>query len=280
MNKKTKIGCSGALGAVLLLALLGSCDDDCPEGGTKTKKVPGPKVTVTATATATPKPPGSQIGEEITDAEEAAGRLGYRIDSHDASDKDADVEAGWKVCFEKVTLSKVGFGAVPDAAPCPDKDGGKIPWPTMPDLAHTGYNKAVSLLKKQKIDYELTIDSAYADETVDDYDVEDADGKGYTVCFQSLKSGKTVKGSPELTLHLVEGNACPAKKGTYKDPTLDPDYEAPETDDSSGGSGGSGGSDYDDSGSGGYEGDYDDSDQGGCPPGGCYNPCPPGGCTN
>ncbi|MEV6395400.1 PASTA domain-containing protein [Streptomyces sp. NPDC051907] len=249
------------MAVVLLLMLLSSCGDDCEDEAS----APG----VTVTVTATPSPAGSQVGKSVDSASERARQSGLSVAVHDASNQDEAPGGGWTVCFEKATLSKVDFAAVPDGAPCPEKDGWRIPWPEMPNVKGITYAEAVEKLGNAV--GHVAIAAAYEDEAAYDTDNEDGDYANWKVCFQSVKAGTALPYEPDVTLHTVEnGEACPSSKGLYKDPTNDPDYVDPddgrsEDDGSSGDSGSS-------------EEDYYPGDKGGCPPGGCYNPCPPGGC--
>ncbi|WP_405536409.1 hypothetical protein OG787_24640 [Streptomyces sp. NBC_00075] len=272
MNKREKVCFSAVavLAAVLLLLLLlGSCDD-CDDGTPTT----APKVTVTATVTATPSPAGSQIGKSVDGALERMKQTGLSVVVHDASDQDETPGADWTVCFEKATLTKVDFAAVPHGAPCPKKDGQRVPWPKMPKVIGVTYAEAVERLEGDA--GRVEIEAAYADEAAYDADNESGSYANWKVCFQSVKAGASLEDKPHVTLHAVEnGDGCPSSKGLYKEPTNDPLYVAPDvapdaglSEDDNSSSGGS------DSG----EDDYYPGDQGGCPPGGCYNPCPPGGC--
>lgn len=263
MNRGEKgwFGGVTVLAVVLLLLLLGSCGDDCED----VSSTPNAMVTVTAD----PSPAGSQVGKSIDIAVERARQAGLSVGIHDASDRDEAPRGDWTVCFEKATLSDVVFAAVPDEAPCPKKDGQRIPWPKMPNVKDTTYAKAV--VKLEDTVGEVALKAAYEDEAAYDTNNETGDYANWRVCFQSVKAGTALPHEPDVTLHAVEnGEACPSAKGLYKDPTNDPDYvdldDGSSEDDSSNGGSGSG------------EEDYYPGDKGGCPPGGCYNPCPPGGC--
>ncbi|MDX3578383.1 PASTA domain-containing protein [Streptomyces sp. FL07-04A] len=251
---------------LLLLLLLRSCGDDC-DG-----KVSASQVTVTVTAT--PDPAGSQIGKDVATAQRRAQQTGLNVATHDASDQDETPSGDWTVCFERATLSKVDFAAVPHGAPCPKRDGLSIPWLKMPNLKGTTYGKAVAKLRSGGSD--VFLGPAYADEYAGDMNNEAGQYAKWKVCFQSIRAGQPLKDKPQITLQAVKaGDACPSAKGTYKDPTNDPSYVPPDYSDSddrsSADDGSSGGSDS-------SEEDYYPGDKGGCPPGGCYNPCPPGGC--
>lgn len=263
MNRSEKVWFSGitVLAGVLLLLLLRSCGDDCDDVASTRK--------TTVTVTATPSPAGSQVGKSVDRALERVERTGLRAVVHDASDRNETPGGDWTVCFEKATLSKVDFAAVPDGAPCPKKDGQRIPWPKMPNVKGTTYAEAVEKLRDAV--GEVAIEAAYEDEAAYDTNNEAGDYANWKVCFQSVKAGTPLEHEPDVTLHAVgNGQACPSSKGLYQDPTNDPDYVDPadehsEDDGSSGDSGSS-------------EEDYYPGEKGGCPPGGCYNPCPPGGC--
>ncbi|MET9845306.1 PASTA domain-containing protein [Streptomyces ossamyceticus] len=269
-GKKRWLGMS-VLAVVLLLLLLRSCGEDCEE-----RAVATPRATVTATVTATPSPIGSQVGEPVGTALKQVKQTGLGVGVHDASEKHRTPGGDWTVCFEKVTLSKVEFAAVPPGAPCPSKDGKHIPWPKMPDVKGITYGKAVRILAEDA--GRVVLKAAYQDEDASDQDNGSGEYADWKICFQNVKAGRAFTYEPEIILHAVQkGEACPAVKGLYKDPTNDPDYIEPAPDPDYG----SGSSDDDWSttgGSGGDDNDYYPGDKGGCPPGGCYNPCPPGGC--
>jgi len=271
-GKKTGFGLSALAVVLLLLLLLGSCGEDCEDEQAAT-----PRATVTATVTATPSPIGSQIGESVDDVLKRVKQTGLRVGVHDASEHDETPSGNWMVCFEKATLSKVVFAAVPPGAPCPSKDGERIPWPKMPDVKGVTYGKAMQMLADAP--GSVVLDAAYRDEDAHDQDNESGYFADWKSCFQDIQAGRTLDSDSEITLHGVQkGDACPPTLGLYKDTSNDPDNDEPAPDSDS--DYGPGSSD-DDSNSG--ESDNDGSDyypgeKGGCPPGGCYNPCPPGGC--
>ncbi|MFF5366011.1 hypothetical protein [Streptomyces sp. NPDC013187] len=267
MNRREKglFGGMTVLAVVLLALLLRSCGDGCDDVAAT------PKTTVTITAT--PSSAGSQIGKSVDSALERARQTGLRVVVHDASDQDKTPGGDWTVCFEKATLSKVDFAAVPDGAPCPEKDGQRIPWPKMPDVKGTTYAEAVEKLGDAV--GAVVIKAAYEDEAASDTNNEVGDYAHWKVCFQSVRVGTRLDHEPDITLLAVqEGEACPSSKGLYKIPENDPDYVDPDYVDPGNGSSDDGSNG--DSGS--SEEDYYPGDKGGCPPGGCHNPCPPGGC--
>ncbi|MDK1346302.1 PASTA domain-containing protein [Streptomyces sp. 378] len=274
MNRGEKglFGGIAVLAVVLLLLLLGSCGDNCDDAAS----TPAAPVTITAT----PSPAGSQVGQSVDSALERVGQTGLSVAVHDASDRDENPGGDWTVCFEKATLSKVDFAAVPDGAPCPKKDGQRIPWPKMPNVQGSTYADAVEKLGDAV--GAVAIEAAYEDEAA--YDTNNGAGEyaNWKVCFQSVKAGTRLAQEPDVVLHAVEKDeTCPSSKGLYKNAENDPDYrdrEYAEPDDGTSagdGSSANGGSSGD---SGSSEEDYSPGDKGGCPPGGCYNPCPPGGC--
>lgn len=250
------------LGVAVVFFLVHSCTKKCGTGGQVPTSAP-------VTITAQPSAPGSQIGHTVASARQQVARTGLRVDVHDASGENYTPEDDWRVCFEKVTLSKVAFAAVPDGAPCPSKDGRPLPWPKMPDVRSLTYADAVQQLKGKVAGVRL--EAAYADDEASDIDNDSGVYAQWWVCFQSTQPGDRPGGLGVVVLSGVdEDDSCPSSKGTYKNPLNDPDYTDPGL--------GSSSDEDDDSSSGGYEGDYDPSEKGGCPPGGCYNPCPPGGC--
>ena len=257
---------------LLLLLLLGSCGEGCED-----QQAAAPRATVTSTVTATPSPIGSQIGETVDDVLKRAKQTGLSVGVHDASERDAKPSGNWMVCFEKVTLSKVTFAAVPPGAPCPSKDGKRIPWPKMPDVKGITYGKAAQMLANAA--GRVVLSAAYQDEDAHDQDNESGDYADWKICFQDIKAGRTLDSEPEITLHGVQkGDACPRTLGLYKDPTNDPSYVEPAPDSDSDYGSGSSDDDSSSAGSDSDGSDYYPGDKGGCPPGGCYNPCPPGGC--
>ncbi|WP_162625084.1 hypothetical protein [Streptomyces cadmiisoli] len=257
------------LAIVLLLLLVRSCGEDCED-----KESAIPEMAATVTVTATPSPIGSQVGELVDTALTRVKQTGLSGAAHDASELDETPSADWRVCFERVTLSKVEFAAVTPGAPCPKKDGKPIPWPEMPTVEGITYGKAVEMLGTDG--GPVVLEAAYQDEYGYDRDNKFGDFADWKVCFQSIEAGQALKYRPEITLHAVEkGQVCPPTKGLYKDPTKNPEYldPAPDSD--------IGSSDDDRSSNEGNTGEESDSspgEKGGCPPGGCYNPCPPGGC--
>ncbi|MDX2702775.1 PASTA domain-containing protein [Streptomyces sp. PA03-6a] len=212
------------------------------KGDTESSAKAKPSPTVTATATVAPAAMTSQVESTLAAAEHVARKHGYTVSAHDASNQDAAPGDDWTVCFEQVTYHSVDFATVPGGAPCPKADGRPIPWPTMPAVVGRSYEKALEAVGKVT-EGDVTLKAAYADEDVDDVSAEEGDYDTWKVCFQAPGPTTQVKNDPTVTLWLTEG-ACPAKKGTYKDRTNDPDYSPPVRDDdapsSGSGSAGSG----------------------------------------
>ncbi|WP_435211429.1 PASTA domain-containing protein [Streptomyces sp. bgisy034] len=234
----------GTLTATALsVALLGACSGGSVD--TADNKATG----TTPSPTATLAPLDSQEGATLKDAKNTAKAAGYTASTHNANDSVAEPSGTWTVCFETVDDDAVDFGAVEEGALCPEKDGDPLTWPEAPDVTGTTYTKAIKALTEAGLDEEhISVASAYKDVTVSSTNTED-DPNGYRVCFQSLKAGADIKPGTETTLSLIEGGSCPAKKGTYKDKTNDPNYSPPPAPTSGSGSSGSTGGSSSSSGS-------------------------------
>ncbi|MEU1621639.1 hypothetical protein ABZ479_30630 [Streptomyces sp. NPDC005722] len=223
----------GALIFVLGAGCGGAVTASGGDTGSTAKAEPTPTVTVTATVA--PAAMTSQVKSRLGAAKQVAGKHGYAVSAHDASERDAAPGDDWTVCFEKVTYRSVDFATVPGDAPCPTADGRPIPWPTMPAVVGRGYDKALTAVGKVT-DGQVTLKAAYADVDVDDTSAEEGEYDDWKVCFQAPAPATRVVDDPKVTLWLVEGT-CPAKKGTYKDRTNDPDYSPPVRADEKPGSG-------------------------------------------
>lgn len=191
------------------------------------------KVASSPTASTPPKT-ADYTGKPLDEAEKLARSAGYTTGHHDAAEEKRAiiVRSLWTVCFQKVNTAAntIDFAAVNTAEPCPEKDGGPLPWPTMPDVVGATYNTAVKDLKQAGIDLDrVTLDDVYLD--VDAPTAEEAaeDGDEWRVCFQSPV--KETKVTPATTVQLDLGKwtdadlaqRCPsAKDTTYKIPANDP----------------------------------------------------------
>lgn len=207
-------------------------------------------------ASALPKPlkAADYTGEPLKKAEELARGAGFTTGHHDAARDDRPIvlRSGWTVCFQKADAAArtLDFAAVKTEEPCPDRDGGPIPWPTMPRVVGATYDSAVRKLEAAGIDLDrVELDDVYLD--VDAPTAEEAaeDGDEWRVCFQSPGRGKEVTSTTTVRLDLGRwGDAdltrkCPSRKDTtYKIPANDP-ADAPDrdSDDGTGGSGSTGG---------------------------------------
>ncbi|MFJ2946663.1 PASTA domain-containing protein [Streptomyces sp. NPDC087226] len=189
-----------------------------------------------ATSSSTPAPAlADYTGEALGAAEEGARTAGFEPGRHDASPEDRPivVRSAWTVCFQKAdsAAKSVAFGAVKDGEPCPAKDGGPLPWPTMPDVEGDTYNTAVKALDRAGIDLDsVTLDDVYLD--VDAPTAEEAaeEGDEWRVCFQRPDENSEVTST--TTVHLDLGRwtdadlvqKCPSVKDTtYTIPANDPD---------------------------------------------------------
>ncbi|WP_432816203.1 excalibur calcium-binding domain-containing protein [Streptomyces vilmorinianum] len=211
-----------------------------------------PKAAATTTPSASPTPSGPPnfVGKNLKEAKAAAYDTGYNAISHDASDDNAGQwdDDNWKVCFQMPADRQVGkkptldFGVVRNEAPCPAKDGEKIPWPKMPSVIGMTFEKVSEALKP--IGFKgIEPDSAYTDVTLPGA-VND-----WKVCFQEPEAATELQSPQYKTVRLKltsPSTACP--KTPYTE--LHPDPDVPSTGDdgtsnsggssSTGGSGGSG----------------------------------------
>ncbi len=205
-------------------------------------------------------------GKALDEAEKGARTAGFTPTRRDASSEDRTiiVRSAWTVCFQEAdTAAKsVAFAAVKDDEPCPTKDGGPLPWPTMPDVEGDTYNTAVKALERAGIDLDsVALDDVYLD--IDAPTAEEAAEKGdeWRVCFQRPDADSDVTSTTAVRLDLGRWSdvdlvqECPSKKDTtYNIPANDPDYDdggATTGDDSSSSGSDTTGSDSSSSGSGG-----------------------------
>ncbi|MFP8884190.1 PASTA domain-containing protein [Streptomyces mangrovi] len=242
-------------GAFILLTIGASMGGQLEDSGTEEAK--GSK---SGTASASPTESAlakaaDYTGRPLDDAEKHARSAGYTPSRHDAADEDRSIimRSGWVVCFQEADTAArtIDFAAVKSGEPCPEKDGGPLPWPKMPDVVGVTYDSAVAKLKKADIDLDqVELDDVYLD--IDSPSAEEAaeDGDEWRVCFQSPDEGTEVTGTTSVRLDLgrwTENDSvrdCPSEKDTtYKIPANDPDYEDDRDRDSNdGGTTGSGGS--------------------------------------
>ncbi|QEU88753.1 PASTA domain-containing protein [Streptomyces viridosporus] len=255
-------------GALVLLTVgagLGGQLDDAgtDEPDAKAQNKDGPS----AGTTSSPAPASSRVlkaadytGRPLDEAEKAARSAGFTPGRHDAAEEDRAivVRSGWRVCFQQVdALAKtIDFAAVKTGEPCPEEDGGPLPWPMMPDVVGDTYTSAVEELEEAGIDLDrVTLDDVYLD--IDTPTAEEAaeDGDEWRVCFQRPDEDARVTFTTTVRLDLgrwtdadlVQG--CPgAKDTTYKIPANDPDHDE-DRDSGAGGSGSTGGGSSSSSGS-------------------------------
>ncbi|MPY47515.1 PASTA domain-containing protein [Streptomyces acidicola] len=248
-------------GAFLLLTVGSGLGGQLDSGGTgKAAAKPQDKGAASAHAIASPptssKPPkaADYTGKPLDEAEKLARSAGYTSSGHDAAEENRAIimRSGWTVCFQKAdtTGKTIDFAAVKTAEPCPEKDGGPLPWPMMPDVVGATYNTAVQDLKQAGIGLDrVTLDDVYLDTDTPTAEEAAEDGDEWRVCFQSPNEGTKVTSTTAVGLDL--GNwtdadlvqRCPsAKDTTYKIPANGPDDDSNESSTGSGGSTGSGSS--------------------------------------
>ncbi|WP_073952614.1 PASTA domain-containing protein [Streptomyces kebangsaanensis] len=198
---------------------------------------------VNANVTSSPTSPkvlkiADYTGKRLDEATEQARAAGLTTGHHDAAEENRSivVPSGWKVCFQKgnATAKTIDFATVKTGEPCPEQDGGPLPWPVMPDVVGVTYNAAVKDLDRAGIDLDrVTLDDVYLDIDSPTADEAAEDGDEWRVCFQS--PGKDTKVTSTTTVRLDLGKwsdadlvrHCPgAKDTTYKIPANDPDHES------------------------------------------------------
>jgi uncharacterized membrane protein YgcG len=257
-----KIGAT--FGAFLLLTIGAGLGGQLDESGTKQPDAKARKDGgVSAEATSSPIPAkvveaADYTGKPLDEAERLARSAGLTTGHHDAAEDDRSIimRSLWTVCFQEAgTAAKsIDFAAVKSDEPCPEKDGGPLPWPKMPDVVGATYDTATKDLKRAGIDLDgITLDDVYLD--VDSPTAEEAaeDGDEWRVCFQSPDQGIKVTATTTVSLDLGRWTDadlvqdCPkAKDTTYRIPANDPDHESDtstgEEDGSTGGGSSTGGS--------------------------------------
>ncbi|WP_236579814.1 PASTA domain-containing protein [Streptomyces sp. HM190] len=206
--------------------------------------------TVSASPTASQSTKAADYtGRPLDEAEKQARSAGYTTGHHDAADEDRVIilRSGWTVCFQKAdtTAQTIDFAAVKSTEPCPEKDGGPLPWPKMPDVVGATFNSAAEDLKQAGIALDrVTLDDVYLD--IDTPTAEEAaeDGDEWRVCFQSPDEGTKVTSTTKIRLDLGQWTdldlvqRCPsAKNTTYKIPANDPDYGNDNDNSTTGGGG-------------------------------------------
>ncbi|MFD5448450.1 PASTA domain-containing protein [Streptomyces sp. NPDC127100] len=240
----------GAFFLMLISAgMSGQLDDSKPDKSeVSAQDTDGKGVKATPSAT-TAQAPGltDYTGKALDAAEKGARAAGFAPERHDASPEDRTivVRSAWTVCFQRAdtTAKSVAFAAVKDGEPCPAKDGGPLPWPTMPDVVGDTYETAVEALHRAGIDLDsVALDDVYLD--IDAPTAEEAaeEGDEWHVCFQRPDENGEVTST--TTVHLDLGQwtdldlvqECPSKKdSTYKIPANDPGYDDGSDSDTTGG---------------------------------------------
>ncbi|WP_405968271.1 PASTA domain-containing protein [Streptomyces sp. NBC_00015] len=253
-----KIGAT--FGAFLLLTVGAGLGGQLDESGTKqpdAKAREDGKLNAEPMSSPTPAKvakAADYTGKPLNEAEKSAHSAGFTTGHHDAAGDDRSIimRSGWTVCFQEAdtTAKSIGFAAVKSDEPCPEKDGGPLPWPKMPEVVGATYDTAAKDLKQAGIDLDsITLDDVYLD--IDTPTAEEAaeDGNEWRVCFQSPDKGTKVTSTTTVSLDLGRWTDvdlvqdCPkAKDTTYKIPANDPEYESDNSTSEENGSTGSGSS--------------------------------------
>ncbi|MEU9117496.1 PASTA domain-containing protein [Streptomyces sp. NPDC048483] len=227
------------IGTFLLLTVAAGLSGQLDETG---KDKPKPVAAKTHEPATTPTPAKAKApkakapdytGKPLDKAEEQARAAGYTTGAHDASPKDRNIfmRSGWVVCFQKPDTDDghklIDFGAMKDGEPCPNKDGGPIPWPTMPDLKGKTWEAATGALNGLGVKQDsIRADTAYANDTLP----TEGEYDDWKVCATDPAEGEDIDTSSTsaVTLDLTApGNGCPGSEYANlpdKDDDGTPDY--------------------------------------------------------
>ncbi|MGW0816784.1 hypothetical protein ACWD00_26625 [Streptomyces viridiviolaceus] len=240
------------------MALLGAVVPDPPEDGASDTvagaDAKGTERERTAVTWPSPSPTRSQArpsqpppeapdyrGQRLDTARDKAEAAGFGVDEHNASDEGKSImmRSNWTVCFQKTDWTSSGtksihFGAVQTGAPCPEADGGAIPWPRMPDLVwktwKTAHKEVVDLGVVP--DHHLRADTAYGNDRLPD----EGEYDDWRVCVTDPAEGADVTLDTWVTLELTDpDNGCPEPDRGHddkvdlpdRDGDGDPDYRDP-----------------------------------------------------
>ncbi|MFG2746213.1 hypothetical protein ACGFY0_39910 [Streptomyces chartreusis] len=241
------------------MALLGAVLPDPPQDGAATDSVAqvdakGETRGRSNTASASPSPGEQQErpsespprapdyrGLRLDKARDKAEADGFGVGEHDASDQDKSImmRSNWTVCFQKTgrtygDTKTIDFGAVQTGAPCPEADGGAIPWPRVPDLVWKTWKTAQKEVLDLDVvpDHHLRADTAYGNDQLPD----EGEYDDWRVCVTDPAKGADVTLDTWVTLELTDpDNGCPdpdrGQGGTVdlpdRDDDGDPDYHDP-----------------------------------------------------
>ncbi|MEV5012492.1 hypothetical protein [Streptomyces sp. NPDC055692] len=240
------------------MALLGAVVPDPPKDGAsdtvaqadgkgaakgRTADTPtSPTPSMAGEPTPKPRPQAADYrGLRLDKARDKAEAAGFGVDDHNTSDDDKRImmRSNWTVCFQKTGWTSSGtktidFGAVQTGAPCPEADGGAIPWPKMPDLVWKTWKTAQKEVLDLGVvpDHHLRADTAYLNDTLPD----EGEYDHWRVCVTDPAEGAEVTLDTWVTLELTHpDNGCPEpdrKDGDHprlpdRDDDGDPDYHDP-----------------------------------------------------
>ncbi|AQS69876.1 hypothetical protein [Streptomyces pactum] len=191
----------------------------------------------------TPRPRPNAVdhrGMRLDEARDRAEAAGFGVDDHNASDDDKSIwmRSNWTVCFQQTGWTSSGtktidFGAVQTGAPCPEADGGAVPWPEMPDLVWKTWKTA----RKEVVALGVPEDHLWADTAyLNDQLPDEGEYDDWRVCATDPVEGADVTLDIRVTLELTDpANGCPEPDREDGDePSLpdrdddgDPDYSDP-----------------------------------------------------
>ncbi|GHH70833.1 hypothetical protein GCM10018793_05490 [Streptomyces sulfonofaciens] len=184
-------------------------------------------------------------GSHLDEAEDRARDAGFTTGHHDASPagRTVVVRSGWVVCFQQAEhdggREVIEFAAVKDREPCPEEDGGRIPWPAMPDLIGKTWRTAVAELADRGVDgHDVTAEARYLNDAL-----PEGGHDSWRVCEQDPAEGEDI--TSQVTLGLAHPAAGCSTDGSYlgdRDHDGRPDYRDHSDDRATTGGGAPGGS--------------------------------------
>ncbi|MFI9562784.1 PASTA domain-containing protein [Streptomyces rishiriensis] len=240
--KEGKVVATIAASALLGAVVPAPAKDGAQDRTEAVQKVPAAAVpAVPAAPVLSSRPLADFRGTSLEVAYIRIVRTGATVVFHDASDAGEDIEFSsrslWTVCFQNETGAAaertVDLGAVRRGDPCPTRDGGPLPLPTMPELVWKTWLQA----RKEVVALGVPADRVRAREAyVNDTLPEEGKYDAWRVCAHDPAQGAPVRTGADVTLYLSSpANGCPeSRRGvgssarlSDRDDDGDPDYRDP-----------------------------------------------------
>ncbi|WP_069767866.1 hypothetical protein [Streptomyces sp. LUP30] len=241
-SKQGKVVATIAAAALLGAVVPAPAKDGAQDRRAAVQQVPASAVPSVSAAPAVSRRPLADFrGKSLEVAYIRIVRTGATVVFHDASDEGEHIEFSsrglWTVCFQNETGTgaerTVDLGAVRRGDPCPTRDGGPLPLPTMPELVWKTWLQA----RKEVIALGVPADRVRAREAyVNDTLPEEGKYDAWRVCAHDPAQGEAIRTDADVTLYLSSpANGCPESRrgvGTSarlsdRDDDGDPDYRDP-----------------------------------------------------